>query len=119
MDEPRFVPVDLTQLMDDGVLMAANEAFFWPLGLALTWEVPDGARQREADGLPVGPASNLHVREWKYENGHHESIGLAPDDEVGKAKRALFRTWLYDRIASLPADERTRAEIVGRVGGSK
>ena len=30
MSDPKFVTVDLTEMQDEGVLMAANERFFWP-----------------------------------------------------------------------------------------
>lgn len=65
---PRQGKVDLTELMNDGVLMAANERFFWPLGLALTWSI-------DRD-LPVEEqvAFDLHVTEWVFDDGHHEGI---------------------------------------------
>jgi hypothetical protein len=91
MKEPKFSPVDLTSLMLDGVLMAANEAFFWPLGLALSWEVP-----KEDMGVK-GPAWNLHVREWVYEDGHHECIELPDDDEIGQERRVRFAAWVKAR----------------------
>jgi hypothetical protein len=112
-DDPVFREVDLTGLMDHGVLMAANERFFWPLGLALTWDF-----DRE-----TGVASGLHVREWVYADGHHESIELSPDDEVGAQRREAFAAWASERIASLPEGpersslvrllERVKAEGIG------
>lgn len=83
---PEFVPADLTEMQDEGVLMAANEAFFWPLGLALTW-------QHAKDGT----ASDLHIREWHYEDGHHEAIGLEPDDPIGRERRERYAAWLGRR----------------------
>lgn len=95
--DPRFIPVDLATLENNGVLMAANEAFFWPLGLALTWvHSIDGDDPKE-----------LHVREWVWEDGHHETIDLAPDDAVGIERRERFKAWRAWRMASLPPDERT------------
>jgi hypothetical protein len=110
--KPKFVPVDLTEMMDEGVLMAANERFFWPLGLALTWDVPEqGAAAREAAGEPFGPASNLHVREWQWKDERHEGIAVADDDPVMLRRRARFEKWWLARIASMPAAERRRAVI--------
>jgi hypothetical protein len=108
-EKPKFVPVDLTEMMDEGVLMAANERFFWPLGLALTWDVPDGSAAKEAAGEPVGPATNLHVREWQWKDGHHEGIEAA--DPVVDGRRARFEKWWLARITSMPAAERRRAVI--------
>jgi hypothetical protein len=92
-----FREVDLTGLVNHGVLMAANERFFWPLGLALAWDFDRGV------------ASGLHVREWVYADGHHESIELSPDDEVGAQRREAFAAWASERIRSLPAPERVSA----------
>ena len=86
MTSPVFVPVDLTELQDAGVLMAANEAFFWPLGLALTWTHHDD-----------GSASDLHIREWRFDDGHHESIALDSEDEIGGVRREAFAKWVADR----------------------
>jgi len=86
MKEPRFSPVDMQEMMEEGVLMAANEAFFWPLGLALAWTVENGRYEGE-----------LHIREWVYEDGHHETIGLSDDDEIGKERRVRFATWVKER----------------------
>jgi len=94
-------------LMDEGVLMAANEMFFWPLGLALAWTVEDGSYQGE-----------LHVREWVYEDGHHERIELADDDEVGVERRKKFGLWLSQRIASMPEDERGPAQVLAQKEGA-
>ena len=88
-----FVTVDLTKLMDEGVLMAANEAFFWPLGLALTWNRDDN-----------GFASNLHIREWEFEDGHIEPIELLPDDPVVDDRRAHYATWLANRKQRMRTD---------------
>jgi hypothetical protein len=110
-EKPKFVPVDLTEMMDEGVLMAANERFFWPLGLALTWDVPEGAEAREAAGEPMGPASNLHVREWQFEDQHHEGIEMDPLHSTVVDRRARFEKWALDRIASMPPPERRRAVI--------
>ena len=83
MPDPRFVPVDLTMLQDEGVLMAANEAFFWPLGFALTWSY-------DSD---TGQASDLHVRQWEFDDGHLERIDLDPGDPVGAERRGRFQSW--------------------------
>jgi len=96
--KPTFVPVDLTELMNEGVLMAANERFFWPFGLALTWTVSD-----------AGYVSDLHVREWEFEDGHRESIALEPDDVVGQERRDRFDEWARERIERLPEGEQGRA----------
>lgn len=103
MNDPKFVPVDLTMLQDEGVLMAANQFFFWPLGLALAWE---------HDPELADVASNLHVREWQYEDGHHEIIELHADDEIGSRRRTRFGEWINARIKTLPTGERWRAEDI-------
>ena len=110
-EKPKFVPVDLTEMMDEGVLMAANERFFWPLGLALTWDVPDGSAAKEAAGESTGPASNLHIREWQFEDEHHEGIEMDPLHPMVVDRRARFEKWWLARIASMPAAERRRAVI--------
>lgn len=99
MTEPTFVAVDLTRLKKSGVLMAANERFFWPLGLALTWDY----------NKETGEDSGLHVRTWQWEDGHIETIETE-EDETTIERRAAFGDWLEVRIALLPADERKKAE---------
>jgi hypothetical protein len=96
---PSFVRVDLTELQDEGVLMAANTWFFWPLGLALTWDHEDGT------------ASNLHVREWTHEPGRGETIGLAADDPTGIERRARFDAWIDKRLADMLPEEAAEARI--------
>ena len=93
---PSFEPVDLTQLWVDGVLMAANERFFWPLGLALTWDYDP----------ETGEASGLHIREWLYEDAHHESISLEDGDDVAVDRRIQFDSFALTRMATMPASER-------------
>jgi hypothetical protein len=99
--EAEFKPVDMQELMDEGVLMAANRVFFWPLGLALAWEVDEETHTRYLGGL--------HVREWVYPDGHHESIELSEDDEVGRDREDRFDQWMKVRVKSLPLEERDRA----------
>lgn len=94
MSKPTFVPVDLTALQDSGVLMAANERFFWPLGLALAWD-----HHKES-----GVASNLHVREWAFGDGHVEAIGLDPNDQLGDLRRVAFTEWVDARCLRIPND---------------
>lgn len=94
-DTPKFTPIELTELMANGVLMAANERFFWPFGLALTWDYD----------AETGAASNLHVREWVYPDGHHESIGLEPHDEIAKERRQQFSVWAQKRLVTMSVEE--------------
>lgn len=126
-NEPAFVTVDLTEMMNAGVLMVANERFFWPLGLALTWEVTTTPVDRlnwctrqevheEHDvkpyadrvdyhcfGTKVGDkVRNLHLRQWQFEDGHREAIELDPSDEIGNARRQAFSEWLFNRIQLFP-----------------
>ena len=108
--KPEFVPVDLTEMMDEGVLMAANERFFWPLGLALAWDVPEGEAARFAAGESQGPASNLRIREWHYEDGHVEGIGIEVDAVV-EQRRARFTKWVVERLFRMHDDERMRASM--------
>ena len=93
MSDPKFSPVDMQEMMEEGVLMAANEAFFWPLGLALTWTFEDGRYEGE-----------LHIREWLYEDGHKETIALDDDDEIGVRRRERFAAWLVARRQVLRDD---------------
>ena len=96
----RFEPVEMQEMLDEGVLMAANEAFFWPLGLALTWTVEDGRYE-----------GDLHIRQWTVDDGWvRERIELGPDDEVGVARRARFMGWLDARIEGMVPEERSLAE---------
>lgn len=100
--KPTFVPVDLTELMTAGVLMAANERFFWPFGLALTWNYDKD----------TGIATDLHVREWRYPDDHHESIGLEPEDETAEERRRQFADWARKRLVSMPPGERMLAQAL-------
>lgn len=103
--KPRFQPVDLSELMLAGVLMAANERFFWPLGLALTWTWdPENEK-----------ASDLHVRQWVYPDGHHEAIDLDPDDELATERRTRFDAWALARLETFPIAEE-QAKFVLAVG---
>jgi hypothetical protein len=82
-----FNAVDLSELRDAGVLMAANEQFFWPLGLALTWLEPAGG----------GPPTDLHVRQWDPP----EVIELDPADPIGDKRRQAFQRWMLERLRTL------------------
>lgn len=98
MPQPTFEPVDLTELQNFGVLMAANELVFWPLGLALTWD----------HDKATGVASNLHIREWST----HESIELGPDDQIGIERRRQFAIWAAKRLALVQqADAEQQAKL--------
>lgn len=94
-----FTPVDMKEMMDEGVLMAANEEFFWKYGLALTWTVEDGEY--------VG---SLHIREWTDLDGwNRETIALAPDDEVGNQRRERWLRWKQQRLSAMKPGEGGRA----------
>lgn len=95
--ELKMVERDLTELQDEGVLMTANERFFWPLGLALTWE----------RDTTTGWASHLHVTEWNHPAGTRETIGVEPDDPVALERRRRFDAWLRRRWTDMtPAEEK-------------
>jgi hypothetical protein len=135
---PMFRKVDLTELMAEGVLLAANERFFWPLGLALTWDVPTFPVNADiwcrnervhvahswdaplghlarCEGTKLGDtASNLHVRQYEYEDGHVEGIGADDADPVYAERRGRFETWWLARLASMPVGERRRAIAAAR-----
>lgn len=98
MSELTFDKVDLTELQSEGVLMAANERFFWPYGLALTWDYDP----------ETGLASNLHVRQWSHPEGQRERIELAADDEVAQERRLRFSAWHERRLASMLPSERPK-----------
>jgi len=106
--DPAFEPFDLTELQDEGVLMAANERFFWPLGLALTWTHNED-----------GTAEALHVRQWVWADGHRETISIAEGDRVAPERRRRFGLWLASRIEKLPSDERDRADALAIIEGDK
>jgi hypothetical protein len=90
---PRFVTVDLTEMSESGVLMLVNELVLWPLGLALTWDRSDD-----------GTCSNLHIRQWEYDDGHRETIEMV-DDDLASRRRDAFGTWASNRRALLPPAE--------------
>jgi len=100
--KPAVIEVDLTRLWHNGVLMAANERFFWPLGLALTWEVEDES----------GDAVRLHVTQWDFGDGHHETIELGEADMIGIDRRGSFAAWLSDRRGRLPEGERAGLDAI-------
>ena len=115
-EKPKFAPVDLTEMRDAGVLFTANEQFFWPLGLALTWDVPtvpvnpyiwcENERTHDAHDWDAplghlnrcegtkssGTATNLHIREWQFSDGHHERIEDSSDD-LARARKSAFFEW--------------------------
>lgn len=95
---PRFVPIDETAILNAGILMAANERFFWPLGMALT-----------VDRDPVtGEAKHLHVRQNEWSDGHREIISQS-DDQLMRERRAAFLQFVQRRITKMPPDERAGA----------
>lgn len=91
MADLAFRPVNLTELADEGVLMAANEGFFWPLGLALTWT-------RDDDGA----ASDLHVP------GTRERIDT-DEDETALERRTRFAAWFEQRLSEMLPEEAAEA----------
>lgn len=95
---PQFVPVELGAIVRSGVMNAANERFFWPLGLALA-----------VFHDPVtGEYTNLHVRQYQFADGHRETIHQS-DDSVASARREAFLTFVRRRVEQLPEDERAGA----------
>lgn len=98
MAELTFEKVDLTELMNEGVLMAANERFFWPFGLALTWTYDKD----------TGVASDLHVRQWSHPVGKRERIDLDAVDPVGDERRERFMAWALKRWDDMLPTERHR-----------
>lgn len=90
----KFVEYDLTELMDEGVLMAANERFFWPLGLALTWTLD----------TDTGEASELHIREWDHPPGEGERIETT-EDELVEDRRIRFIDWVDKRFGNMKPEE--------------
>lgn len=98
----RFMAMDMQELMDEGVLMAANEMFFWPLGMALTWTVLKVTKSGEET---YGGA--LHVREWLDEKGEWtgETIELAADDPVGIERARRFEAWLERRQGKMKKED--------------
>lgn len=100
IEDPRFVTVSLQRIVDDGILLAANEAFFWPLGLSLTYM---------ADGPEGEYADDLHIREWREGvewNG--EDISASVDDTLVAIRRLRFKDWRKQRIDKIEALSATR-----------
>lgn len=102
MSDPQQVEVPLPELVTAGVLMAANERVFWPLGLALTWD----------QDMETGDCRNLRITEWRWADGHHESIELDPSDPVGPERRRAFQAYVTERAASMPPAESTLARVL-------
>jgi hypothetical protein len=96
---PKFVPVDLTKFVESGAFLAINERTLWPLGMSLTVDYDKD----------TGACSNLHVRQWEWEDGHHESIEDAPDDPIVIERHRAFRSFVEERMQTMPANEGERA----------
>ena len=102
MSEPKWVPISLKEFVESGAMVAANESVLWKLGLALV-----------VDHDPeTGEYSHLHVREWLWEDGHHEAIEEAADDPVMVERHAAFRTYVKDRAATMPKEEAYEALLL-------
>jgi hypothetical protein len=102
MPEPKWEPVSLTEMMNAGVLMNVNETRLWPLGLALVWTYD-----------PItGEAVDLHIREWQWEDGHHEAIEEAADDPILLARRDAYSTYVKGRAATMPSNESADALLL-------
>lgn len=93
-EDPKFCEVDLTELIEAGVLLAVNERVLWPLGLALAWTWDWTAKR----------ATNLRVRQWEFGDGHLESIQCPPDALSDKRHWAL-EAYVQARAAKMPAEE--------------
>ena len=100
--KPEFVEVPLIEMMDEGVLLAINERVLWPLGLALTW----GYSQEGHD------ARDLHIREWRFEDGHHEGIEVDPNDPVVQEHRKAFPAYVKKRAETMPSAEAAEALLL-------
>lgn len=90
-EEAAFVPVDMQEMMEEGVLLAVNERFFWPMGLALAWTVEDEEYQ-----------DALHIREWRTDgewNG--KRIAASDEDAVVIDRRERFTMWLAGRLGRM------------------
>jgi hypothetical protein len=100
MTTPRFVPADLTELVESGVLMAVNELVLWPLGLALAWVRAEN-----------GSCVDLGIRQWEYEDGHRETIAMA-EDAFTVTRREAFAAWASHRRALMPESERSGIDAI-------
>ena len=94
-EDLRFIPVDLTEMMNAGVLMAANESFFWPLGLALTWIYDP----------ETGGAAGLHLREWHDPSGRVHPIAT-DHDAITMERRLKFARWVEGRRGMIAEEDR-------------
>ena len=102
MTDSKFVPIDLKEFLESGTLEAVNERVLWPLGLALAVDYDAKA----------GSVTNLHVRQWEFEDGHHECIEEPDDDPVMVERHTAFRAYVKARAASMPMDEAAEALLL-------
>lgn len=101
MPDAKFEPIELKELQDSGVLMVANEQFFWPLGLALTWSIDPETKE----------VSGLHVRQWTFGDGHRETIA-GDGAPIESLRHEAFAAWCLRRIDALLGDEREGAYAI-------
>jgi hypothetical protein len=102
MAEPKFVPIDLTEFVTSGTLLNVNETILWHLGLALTvdWDYDSHT------------ATNLHVRQWVFEDGHVESIENEPDDVIALQRHTSFMKYVRARAALMSPEEEAEALLL-------
>jgi len=102
MSDPKFVPIPLKEFVESGTMVAVNERILWPLGVALTVDF-DSA---------TGEYTNLHVRQWEFEDGHHECIEEAADDPVMAERHRAFFDYVQERTATMPEEEAAEALLL-------
>jgi hypothetical protein len=102
MAEPKFVPIDLTEFVTSGSLLNVNETILWHLGLALTvdWD------------YDTHTATNLHVRQWEFEDGRIETIENDPDDVIALQRHTSFMKYVRDRAALMSPEEEAEALLL-------
>jgi rRNA maturation protein Nop10 len=93
--EPIFIETSLDGLACAGVLLAANERFFWPLGLALAWTKGDDDK-----------ISGLHIRTWYWPSDpeHVEAIATEEDEHI-RERHAAFAYFVRGQMESMPITE--------------
>lgn len=98
-DKRRFTEVPLKGLVEHGVLMAANELFFWPMGLALTWFVDDD-----------GSVHDLHVRQWEQDGEWIREPIESEHDEAWLQRREAWADYVVERLGKLSPEDLAAAE---------
>jgi hypothetical protein len=99
-ERPEFVVVsDLTAFQQGGILWAVNQFVLWPMGLALSVVFDTDT------GKVAGP---IELREWRYPDGHLETIEDSSEQPDFDRWLAFVDT-ITGRLKQMPLAEREAA----------